>query len=176
MATKKRGSKLNKSETVQVRFDPKLKMVAELLAAKERRSLSSMIEWAVERIAREIPVATSKSDGSPLTAWQVVDECWDSEHYKRIKNLGDAYPGLLTYEERRLYELMVQVIIWCLDERLPKGRHWLMVKILWEDIVQCADESISENELLRLLKDVLTTDGDLFQLSTAADNAQCPVA
>ncbi len=44
----KRGGKLNKSESVQVRFDPILKMAAELAAAKERRTLSSFTEMAVE--------------------------------------------------------------------------------------------------------------------------------
>ena len=169
MATKRRGSKLNKSETVQVRFDPKLKMATELLAARERRSLSSMIEWAVERAVSELPVTISKNDGSPITAWQIVEECWHSEPYWRIKNLGEAYPGLLTHEERRLYDLIIQVLWWCLEERIPKGRQWVMVKVLWSDIVQCADETISESDLLRLFREVITQDSDLFQLSSPVE-------
>lgn len=41
MARKKSG-KLTRTEVVPVRFDPKLKMAAELLAARERRTLSSL--------------------------------------------------------------------------------------------------------------------------------------
>ena len=37
-----------KSEVVTVRLDPKLKYVAELAARRQRRTLSSYIEWAIE--------------------------------------------------------------------------------------------------------------------------------
>ena len=48
--TKKRkggGSKLSRSEIIQVRLDPKLRFTAELAARKHRRTLSSFVEWAV---------------------------------------------------------------------------------------------------------------------------------
>lgn len=101
----KRGSKLNKSESVQVRFDPKLKMAAELLAARERRTLSSLTEWAMERTVKEMPVTTN-TNGNPVTAWQVANECWDENQYLRIYTLGDNYLDLLTYDERHLLGIM----------------------------------------------------------------------
>lgn len=101
----KRGSKLNKSESVQVRFDPKLKMAAELLAARERRTLSSLVEWAMERTVKEIPVATNM-DGHPTSAWQIANECWDEDQCHRIFKISEHYCDLLTYEERHLLKIM----------------------------------------------------------------------
>ena len=52
MAEEKRkggGGKLARSETVTVRLDPKLRYLAELAARKQRRTVSSFIEWAVEQ-------------------------------------------------------------------------------------------------------------------------------
>ena len=41
------GAKLTKTEIVTVRVDPKIKYLAELAARRQRRSLSSFIEWAI---------------------------------------------------------------------------------------------------------------------------------
>lgn len=40
-------SKLNRSETVTVRFDPRLNYLCDLAARAQRRTKSSFIEWAV---------------------------------------------------------------------------------------------------------------------------------
>jgi len=41
------GSKLARTEIVQVRLDPKLRFAAELASKKHRKTLSSFIEWCV---------------------------------------------------------------------------------------------------------------------------------
>src|SRR4051795_7355266 len=48
--TKRRGGggKLARSETVTIRLDPKLRYLTELAARKQRRTVSSFIEWAIE--------------------------------------------------------------------------------------------------------------------------------
>lgn len=150
----KRGSKLNKSESVQVRFDPKLKMAVELLAARERRTLSSLVEWAMERTVKELPV-TNDIQGKPVTAWQVADDCWDENHYYRIYKLSEEYSDLLTYEENRLSTIMFELRK---IEAFSSGAgslydtfvidRWLKtIKIIWPSILEFDNKEIDETEL-----------------------------
>lgn len=154
----KRGSKLNKSESVQVRFDPKLKMAVELLAARERRTLSSLVEWAMERTVKELPV-TNDIQGKPVTAWKVADECWNEDQYYRIYLLEDKYEDLLTYEERRLSNIMFELRK--LERRLSGIKDkdiefnytidiWMKtIKIIWSSILEFYNKEIDETELCK---------------------------
>lgn len=46
------GGKLNRSEIIQARLDPKIHMAAEIMARSERRTLSSFIEKSIEQAAK----------------------------------------------------------------------------------------------------------------------------
>lgn len=48
-------TKLNRSETVTVRLDPRLNYLAELAGRAQRRTKSSFIEWAVQQAIKEMP-------------------------------------------------------------------------------------------------------------------------
>src|ERR1700730_8829890 len=69
------GGKLSRSETVTVRLDPKLRYLAELAARKQRRTLSSFIEWAIEENLKNIHLDDG-SDSSKSIASQSA-ELWD---------------------------------------------------------------------------------------------------
>lgn len=99
------GGKLTRSETVTVRLDPQLRMAAELAAAKERRTLSSYIEQAIESQIRTAWVAQDK-EGSPVSADQVVQDTWDVYEADRFVNLAIRYPLLLTTQEQHLWKLI----------------------------------------------------------------------
>lgn len=105
-----RGGKLARSEVVQVRLDPKLRFAAELAAAKERRTLSSFIEWAVERAVRDIVVHYEPSGGEGAfyghTAEAVTNSVWDVNEIDRFVNLARRYPGLLTHDEARRWKFI----------------------------------------------------------------------
>lgn len=86
------GSKLNRSEIVSVRLDPKLRYLAELAARRHRRTLSSFIEWAVsEQIALIILGTDSILAESDLL--------WDVNEANRFEKLATLHPELLTYQE-----------------------------------------------------------------------------
>jgi hypothetical protein len=108
MAEKKRrggGGKLARTETVQVRLDPKLRFAADLAAAKERRTLSSFIEWAVERAVQNVSVTINK-EGNPVSAATVIDKVWDADTSDRFVNLAWHYPELLTHDEQRKWKFI----------------------------------------------------------------------
>lgn len=110
MAEKKRrggGGKLARTENVQVRLDPKLRYAAELAAGKERRTLSSFVEWAVERAVKEVSVTRDK-EGNPVSAAEVTDEVWGHYEADRLVGIATLYPELLTHKEQVIWEVIQQ--------------------------------------------------------------------
>jgi len=104
MVAKKKGggSSLIRSQVVTVRLDPKLKFAAELAARKQRRTLSSFIEWAVEEAVAHIEV----SNGVFIN--MVMNQVWDVEEADRFVKLALNFPELLSYEEERLWKVMTE--------------------------------------------------------------------
>ena len=114
MATKnpesKRGSgggKLSRSETVTVRLDPKLRYLAELAALKQRRTLSSFIEWAINDTLERVPLRESRSNDEPVIfVSEAGAALWDVDDADRFVKLASTYPDLLTYEEQKRWKLI----------------------------------------------------------------------
>jgi hypothetical protein len=112
--TKKIGSRLSRSEIVTVRLDPKLRYVAELAARKQRRTLSSFIEWAVEQSLATLQLSSAEY-AEP--AWKESDSLWDVDEADRFVKLAVHYPDLLTHEEQVLWKVIRESgYFW-------KGRH-----------------------------------------------------
>jgi hypothetical protein len=93
-----------KSEVVTIRLDPKLKYVAELAARKQRRTLSSYIEWAVEESLKAVHPA--EGDDFPLSFADEASRLWDVDEPDRFAKLALQYPGLLNHEEQRIWKLV----------------------------------------------------------------------
>ena len=113
MATKKKGGggNLSRSQVVTVRFDPKLKFAAEIAARKQRRTISSFIEWVVEEAISRIEIAENS------TISNVLNQVWDVEEADRFVKLALKFPDLLTYEEERLWKVLTDF------EPFWKGKH-----------------------------------------------------
>lgn len=100
------GSKLSRSETVTVRLDPKLRYLAELAARKQRRTLSSFIEWAVEDSLSRVII---QDGGGAFDGVNIADEAaylWDVDEADRFAKLALRYPYLLTHDEQILWKLI----------------------------------------------------------------------
>src|SRR3990167_3511706 len=106
MAPRKKGpeGKLAKSQVIGIRFDPKLRFAAELAAAKERRTLSSFIEWAVEKATKEIVLVEDKKESK--TAYQVAESSWDLDEAEQFVKFAVFFPQFLTYDQQRLWKLV----------------------------------------------------------------------
>lgn len=97
------GGKLARTETVTVRLDPKLRYLAELAARKQRRTLSSFIEWAVQDSLERIWLRDSDSTSS------IADESsrlWDVDDADRFAKLALRYPDMLTHDEQVRWKLI----------------------------------------------------------------------
>lgn len=101
-------SKMSKSEITSVRLDPKLRYLAELAARKQRRSLSSYIEWAVEKSLEKVDLYTGtgyNSDES-VTVFDASGDLWDVDESERFVRLAIRYPELLTHEEQERWKML----------------------------------------------------------------------
>src|SRR5262245_49662003 len=96
------GSKLNRTETVTIRLDPKLRYLTELAARKQRRTVSSFIEWAIEQALSQVVL----DDQTRQTVLNAAGQLWDPDEADRLVSLGCGYPDLLTYDEQVLWKLI----------------------------------------------------------------------
>lgn len=94
------GGKLKRSEIVTVRFDPRVLFGAELAATRQRRTLSSFIETAVEEQLKAV------SAGPVGSIADVVEQVWSTDPVRRFARLAFHYPHLLSHDEQRLFELV----------------------------------------------------------------------
>lgn len=124
------GSK-RKSEVVTVRLDPKLKYLAELAARRQRRTLSSFIEWAVEdSLNRLHPAYDTRGDGESTFA-DKASALWDVDEADRFAKLALNYPELLDHEEQRIWKLVRENgLLWRGNFSGP-GKQWTWE--VWEN-------------------------------------------
>jgi hypothetical protein len=98
------GSKLNRTETVTIRLDLKLRYLTELAARRQRRTVSSFIEWAIEHALPDVRLEEGPPQANDLDLASVI--LWDPDEADRLAKLALYYPGLLTYEEEVLWKLI----------------------------------------------------------------------
>lgn len=102
------GGRLNRSETVSVRLDPKLNYLCELAARAQRRSKSSFVEWAIENsLANVIVPGTAESfadDNRSIAA--LAEQLWDTDEPDRLVLLAFNAPSLMTHEEQVIWKLV----------------------------------------------------------------------
>ena len=111
MARKRKETEqsMARSITVGVRLDPKVRYLAELAARKQRRSLSSFIEWVVqesfERILLREKGSLADNDHETSIA-DAADWLWDIDEADRFARVALFYPDLLTHEEQVTWKLI----------------------------------------------------------------------
>jgi hypothetical protein len=104
MDERKAGRGKVRSETVTVRLDPKLRYLAELGARKQRRTLSSFIEWAIEHSLYSVTLTEGFNNGT--TIGDMDAQLWDVEEADRFAKLALRYPELLTHHEQIVWKLL----------------------------------------------------------------------
>lgn len=104
---RKAAPKSTRSETVSVRLDPKLRYLIEIAARVQRRTVSSYIDWAVERsLDANVVLGDPADQVSVATLADVGDKLWDVDEADRFAKLALLAPHLLDYDEQRLWKLV----------------------------------------------------------------------
>jgi len=115
---KRSNKKTGRTETIGFRLEPKLRFAAELAARKQRRSLSSFIEWAVDEAMENVFLDSE----SQVTVRQALKEVWDPDEADRFVRLAAKYPELLNHEEERLWKCIRSYQhVWMLRKQYDKG-------------------------------------------------------
>lgn len=145
--SKKGGGKLARSETVTVRLDPKLRYLAELAARKQRRTLSSFIEWAIERSLDDVAIQDSKK-GERSNLSLLGDKLWDVGSSERLLRLAVKCPELLTYKEQRMWKFIDEWgALWDVDKNQRRYFRIALLSSLWDEFERYGDEEITDKEL-----------------------------
>lgn len=129
---KKIASKVTRSETVTVRLDPQLRYLAELAARKQRRSLSSYIEWAVEISLKEVRLheGTGYNGDESITVADEAAKLWDVDDSERFIKLAINYPALLTQEEQERWKILSDSLLLS-----PAKKRDISGYVLWNNTV-----------------------------------------
>jgi hypothetical protein len=138
----KGGGKLSRSEVVTVRFDPKLRYALDLGARAHRRTVSSFIEWAVEKALVDVPLcgATSETTENVLE-W--LPKLWDIDHAERVWKLANNFPNLLTFEEERAALAIAKCPL-----VFGASVDFKIVNLVWEELLAGTWEVPSEEEMM----------------------------
>ncbi len=83
-----------KSSAITVRLDPKLRYALELLSRKQYRTISSVVEWAINQ-AIQSPEGVAN-----------INELWDVDEVDRLIKLAESKPELLNYDEQRIWKVI----------------------------------------------------------------------
>lgn len=113
------GGQLNRTEMLQARLSPKLRLMAELMARADRRTVSSLIEGLIEKAAQEAPIEMTPLEEAgyvsiprlnrrkPTTIAAAVEDMWEPENEPvRFVAFAFCFPHLLTDFEFRLWRLI----------------------------------------------------------------------
>jgi predicted transcriptional regulator len=94
-----------RSATVSVRLDPKLRYLAEIAARKQRRTVSSFIEWAIEDSLNRVAIWEG-ANGASRSVHDAATQLWDVDECDRFAKLAFHYPDLLTHQEQVIWKLV----------------------------------------------------------------------
>ena len=98
-----REGRLARSQVATLRLDPKLRYLLELAARKQRRTMSSYLEWAAEQSLDRIRL--TDFSGSPSIADE-TEQLWDVDEAERFVKLASRHPELLNHHEQMLWKLI----------------------------------------------------------------------
>ena len=144
MAKKRKDSdeKLFRTKAVGVRLDPKLKYAAELAARKQRRTLSSFIEWAIQEAVNKVPVTKR------YTAAEAMDDVWDVFEADRFVKTAVNLPELLTHDEEVTWKLIEEhPAMWRRENRDPSNFRYDLLRDHFETFKKVAKGELDETVL-----------------------------
>lgn len=88
------GSK--KTDALTLRLDPKHKYLIELTSRLDRKSITGVIETAIQRLANTRKLEIT---GRETSLWVAIDYLWSPDEVERVMALAQHAPFLLTHEE-----------------------------------------------------------------------------
>lgn len=92
-----------KIEMITVRIAPQAKFALDLLARYQRRTLSSVIDWAIDQTLRRESIPSPAGEHA---VHDMVRKVWDPFEPDRLVKLALWDSSLLTFEEQTMWKLI----------------------------------------------------------------------
>ncbi|MGH8606663.1 MAG: hypothetical protein ACREX9_04335 [Gammaproteobacteria bacterium] len=153
---KRSGSKLVRTEVVQVRLDPQMRWGAELAARVHRQTVSSFCEWAVGKTLEQVRVPNGDS------AKSVCDWTWDVVESDRVMKLASFYPELLSHREQIVWKYINETpAFWDATPAFDglneiRGLNLSLVRAVWGLLKELPEGGSLDPEQLKALREGLT--------------------
>ncbi len=150
------GGKLNRTQTVTIRLDPRVRYLTDLAARTQRRTTSGFIEWAIERAFSEIVMYEGEGPEHPaITLMDQEVELWDVDEADRFAKLALYFPNLLTYDEQVLWKLITENYAfwtevwgpWELPRIEPQSMNFKVLRQYWDTLNAVANGTADISEL-----------------------------
>ena len=126
-----------------MRLDPKTKYLIDLLARDQKRTITGVIEWAIERAAEQQRFDQSDTDYDAPTFRDMIDILWSTDESMRLVALAFNKPSLLDYDEMRIWEtIKASPDLWRIHNPAIMNTLELihlnveMVQAYWESIIE----------------------------------------
>ena len=118
------GGKLNRTQTVTLRMDPKLRYLTDLAARTQRRTTSGFIEWAIERALKEVDLDYDNPNSTSIA--DEASKLWDVDEPDRFVKLAINYPNLLNHDEQVLWKLITSnLAFWNVSDKHDSNRPFI---------------------------------------------------
>lgn len=113
MARPRKVSDQSSTVSVSLRVDPAIKYAIDIAARVQKRTVTGVVEWSVEKALAEVMMpADFLVEGSkgpvlpePVSVMAAVKErLWSPDESIRLVTLAFQYPSLLTFDESRVWE------------------------------------------------------------------------
>lgn len=102
------GGRLNRSQTVTVRLDPKLNYLCELAARVQRRTKSSFIEKVIDDAIVRIKLDQRAYGSQSPSIGECSDKLWHVRPHERLIELAFLAPHLMTMEEQEIWAVICE--------------------------------------------------------------------
>ena len=133
-----------KTESVTVRLDPKVRFALELLSRVEHRSVTGVVQAALEARFRGTKIS-GESYGE--TVQELVEGVYRTDEVERFVKMAERAPKLLDFEERRLWEsIWATPDLWNAppQRRGPENLDIEMLKLHWAEVKELVQQHADE--------------------------------
>jgi len=154
------GTKLNRSETVSIRLDPRLNYLCELAARSQRRTKSSFIEATIAEKIDSMNISNWRDLDYDQTLGERAGYLWHVRERERLISLGLAAPHLMTFEEQEIWAAICETGYFWRGHYSGNGeiQHWKWtcdegsinrssVEDEWEKVLLVAQGEVEMSEL-----------------------------
>lgn len=98
--------RMQRTETVSIRLNPRLNYLCELAARSEHRTKSSFIEAAISEKIDHMAFRNWRDIDQTVSFGDRADYLWHVRESERLISLGLAAPHLMTIEEQEIWALI----------------------------------------------------------------------